>query len=167
MKTADNKKAVSGEAVCQQRGWLKNDFACGSIIRGEASVPSQALHFASGLWKNNTANAIGLIEITTALLIASRPFSPKASFLGSLGAIITVLLTISFLFSTPGALQLGHGISTLGDTGQFLIKDLCPIGRLMLDSRGGPSCRRGKNQPANLSFRRPVDTRKDFGIGSS
>jgi uncharacterized membrane protein YkgB len=28
-------------------------------------------------------NVIGLIEISTALLIASRPFSPKASFLGS------------------------------------------------------------------------------------
>ena len=53
------------------------------------------------------SNVIGLIEITTALLIASRPFSPKASFLGSLGAIVTFLLTISFLFSTPGALQLG------------------------------------------------------------
>jgi len=73
------------------------------------------------------SNAIGIIEITTALLIASRP-SPKASFLGSLGAIITVLLTISFLFSTPGALQLGHGISILGDTGQFLIKDLVLLG---------------------------------------
>jgi reactive chlorine resistance protein C len=74
------------------------------------------------------SNAIGIIEITTALLIASRPFCPKASFLGSLGAIITVLLTISFLFSTPGALQLGHGISILGDTGQFLIKDLVLLG---------------------------------------
>ncbi len=31
------------------------------------------------------SNVIGLIEITTALLIASRPFSLKASFLGSLG----------------------------------------------------------------------------------
>jgi reactive chlorine resistance protein C len=45
------------------------------------------------------SNVIGLIEITTALLIASRPFSPNASFLGSLAAIITFLLTISFLFS--------------------------------------------------------------------
>jgi reactive chlorine resistance protein C len=74
------------------------------------------------------SNVIGLIEITTALLIASRPFSPKASFLGSLGAIVTFLLTISFLFSTPGALQLGHGISILGATGQFLIKDLVLLG---------------------------------------
>jgi uncharacterized membrane protein YkgB len=74
------------------------------------------------------SNVIGFIEIVAALLIASRPFSPKASFVGSLGAIATFLLTISFLFSTPGALQLGHGISILGDTGQFLIKDLVLLG---------------------------------------
>jgi uncharacterized membrane protein YkgB len=74
------------------------------------------------------SNLIGVIEIVTALLIGSRPFSPKVSFVGSLGAIVTFLLTISFLFSTPGALQLGHGISILGDTGQFLIKDLVLLG---------------------------------------
>jgi serine/threonine protein kinase/uncharacterized membrane protein YkgB len=74
------------------------------------------------------SNVIGFIEIVAALLIASRPFSPKASFVGSLGVIATFLLTISFLFSTPGALQLGHGISILGDTGQFLIKDLVLLG---------------------------------------
>ena len=74
------------------------------------------------------SNVIGFIEIATALLIASRPFSPKASFVGSLGAILTFLLTISFLFSTPGALQLGRGISILGDTGQFLIKDFVLLG---------------------------------------
>ena len=74
------------------------------------------------------SNVIGFIEIATGLLIAVRPFSPKASFVGSLGAVVTFLLTISFLFSTPGALQLGHGISILGDTGQFLIKDLVLLG---------------------------------------
>ena len=74
------------------------------------------------------SNLIGVIEIVTALLIGSRPFSPKVSFVGSLGAIVTFLLTISFLFSTPGALQLGHGISILGDTGQLLIKDLVLLG---------------------------------------
>ncbi len=74
------------------------------------------------------SNVIGFIEIAIALLIASRPFSPKVSFVGSVGAIVTFLLTISFLFSTPGALQLGHGISILGDAGQFLIKDFVLLG---------------------------------------
>lgn len=76
----------------------------------------------------SVSNVIGFVEIAAALLIACRSFSPKASFVGSLGAIVTFLLTISFLFSTPGALQLGHGISILGDTGQFLIKDLVLLG---------------------------------------
>jgi uncharacterized membrane protein YkgB len=74
------------------------------------------------------SNVIGVIEIATALLIASRPFSPKASFVGSVGAIVTFLLTTSFLFSTPGAVQLWHGISILDDAGQFLIKDLVLLG---------------------------------------
>jgi reactive chlorine resistance protein C len=74
------------------------------------------------------SNVIGFIEIATAFLIASRPFSPRASFVGGLEAIATFLLTISFLFSTPGVLKLGQGISILGDTGQFLIKDLVLLG---------------------------------------
>jgi len=86
------------------------------------------------------SNVIGVIEIATALLIASRPFSPKASFVGSVGAIVTFLLTTSFLFSTPGALQLGHGISTLGDARSVLDQRLGPIGRLMLDSRRSLWC---------------------------
>jgi hypothetical protein len=94
------------------------------------------------------SNAIGLIEITTALLIASRPFSPKASFLGSLAAIITVLLTIRFSFSTPGALQLGHGISILGETGQFLIKDLVLLGASCCIAAEDLRAAGGKNQPA-------------------
>ncbi len=74
------------------------------------------------------SNLIGSIEIAVALLLALRPFSAKASFVGSLGSIVTFLLTASFLFSTPGALQLSHGLPILGDAGQFLIKDLVLLG---------------------------------------
>jgi reactive chlorine resistance protein C len=45
-----------------------------------------------------------------------------------LGAIVTFLLTTSFLFTTPGAIQLGHGVEILGGAGQFLIKDLVLLG---------------------------------------
>jgi amino acid transporter len=41
--------------------------------------------------------------------LALRPFFAKLSFIGSIGAVITFALTVSFLFSTPGALQLSHG----------------------------------------------------------
>lgn len=74
------------------------------------------------------SDVIRFIEIAIALLIASRPFFPKASVVGRVGAMVTFLLTISFLFSTPGALKLGQGISILGGTGQFLIKDLVLLG---------------------------------------
>ena len=76
----------------------------------------------------HVSNLIGAIEIAVALLIVLRPVSSKASFLGSVGAIITFLLTTSFLFSTPGAVQFHQGLAILGDAGQFLIKDLVLLG---------------------------------------
>src|SRR2546425_11312356 len=60
------------------------------------------------------SNVIGAIEIAIAALMALRPLSPKASFVGSLGAVVTFVLTISFLFSTPGAAHFRHGFPVLG-----------------------------------------------------
>jgi uncharacterized membrane protein YkgB len=74
------------------------------------------------------SNLIGLTEIVVALLMALRPWSARLSFIGSTGAIITFVLTVSFLFSTPGAFQFSHGFPLLGDAGQFLIKDLVLLG---------------------------------------
>ena len=74
------------------------------------------------------SNLIGAIEIAVAVLIALRPLSAKLSFIGSIGAIITFSLTVSFLLSTPGAIQFSHGFLLLGDAGQFLIKDLVLLG---------------------------------------
>jgi uncharacterized membrane protein YkgB len=74
------------------------------------------------------SNLIGVVEIVVALLIAVRPFSARLSFIGSIGAIITFVLTVSFLFSTPGAFQFSHRFPLLGDAGQFLIKDLVLLG---------------------------------------
>jgi reactive chlorine resistance protein C len=74
------------------------------------------------------SNLIGVIEIVVALLIALRPLSAKLSFVGSIGAVITFVLTVSFLLSTPGAFRLSHGLPLLGDAGQFLIKDLVLLG---------------------------------------
>ena len=74
------------------------------------------------------SNLIGTTEIVVAVLIALRPVSARLSFAGSLGAVITFFITISFLFSTPGAYQFSHGLPLLGDAGQFLIKDLVLLG---------------------------------------
>ena len=74
------------------------------------------------------SNLIGMIEIAVALLMALRPFSSRLSFIGSIGAIVTFVLTVSFLFSTPGAFHFSQGFPLLGDAGQFLIKDLVLLG---------------------------------------
>ena len=74
------------------------------------------------------SDVIGMVEISVAVLMALRPVSPKASFLGSVGAIITFLITVSFLFTTPGVLDHSHVVPLLGDLGGFLIKNLTLLG---------------------------------------
>jgi len=75
-----------------------------------------------------TSSVIGVIEVSVALLMALRPISPKASFLGSLGAIVTFLTTVSFLFTTPGVLDHSYAVPLLGGVGGFLVKDLALLG---------------------------------------
>jgi uncharacterized membrane protein YkgB len=75
---------------------------------------------------------IGTIEITVALLVALRPLSAGTSFVGSLGCIVTFLLTTSFLLSTPGAVEWSYGLPILRDAGQFLIKDVVLLGASFL-----------------------------------
>ncbi len=72
------------------------------------------------------SNFFGLFEITTGILIALRRFSPKASAIGSLAGIVVFLTTLSFLFSTPGALVPGS------DIGGFLMKDIVLLGAAVL-----------------------------------
>jgi uncharacterized membrane protein YkgB len=68
------------------------------------------------------SSIIGTIEIATALAIASRPIAPTVSAVGSALGIGTFLTTLSFLFSTPGALSLKHPAAG------FLLKDLVLLG---------------------------------------
>ncbi len=75
------------------------------------------------------ARILGVIEIVLGILICIKSFSPKVSFWGSLGAIIMFLLTLTFLFSTTGIVQMGFSfpfISVL--PGQFLLKDIVLLG---------------------------------------
>ena len=65
-----------------------------------------------------------------ALLIAARPFWPRASTVGSVLAVGMFLTTLSFLVTTPGVWEPSAGgfpaLSAL--PGQFLIKDLALLG---------------------------------------
>ena len=68
---------------------------------------------------------LGAFEITLAVMIAARPVAPRISAIGSLGALALFLVTLTFVFSTPGAWQPGYGIPFLSpDPGQFLAKDV-------------------------------------------
>jgi uncharacterized membrane protein YkgB len=69
-----------------------------------------------------TSSLIGTLEIATGLAIASRPFAPTVSAIGSAAGVVTFLTTLSFLFSTPGALSLKH------PAGGFLLKDIVLLG---------------------------------------
>lgn len=75
------------------------------------------------------AGLIGTIEIVLGLLIATRPFAPKVSAIGSLGAIIMFLITLTFVFTTPGVWQPGYGFPFPSPMpGQFLAKDIMLLG---------------------------------------
>ena len=74
--------------------------------------------------------ALGVIEVAVALLIAARPFSPRAAAVGSAVAVGMFLTTLSFLATTPGVWEpSAGGLPALsGKPGQFLIKDLALLG---------------------------------------
>ncbi len=75
------------------------------------------------------AMVLGVVEITLAVLIATRAFAPKVSAIGSLGACVTFLITLSLLLTTPGVWQPGYGFPALSPSpGQFLAKDVLLLG---------------------------------------
>jgi uncharacterized membrane protein YkgB len=62
---------------------------------------------------------IGIVELAIGLLIAIRHWSPKLCAVGSSGAILMFLTTLSFLVTTPG---LDSG------TQGFIMKDVFLLG---------------------------------------
>jgi uncharacterized membrane protein YkgB len=73
---------------------------------------------------------LGVVELTIAILIAARPFSPRASVVGSALAVGMLLTTLSFLATTPGVWEPSAGgfPALSGAPGQFLLKDLALLG---------------------------------------
>ncbi|MEO8861783.1 MAG: DUF417 family protein [Ginsengibacter sp.] len=75
------------------------------------------------------SKVLGIIEIALGVLICCRPFSPKISAIGSIGGIITFIVTITFLLSTPGIIQQGYSFPFISPMpGQFIIKDFVLLG---------------------------------------
>ncbi|WP_425230824.1 YkgB family protein [Sphingomonas sp.] len=73
-----------------------------------------------------TSRMLGIYEILTGLLIATRPFQPRLAAIGGAMATICFLVTVTFLFSTPTTVQPGFDtpFALSAFPGQFLLKDV-------------------------------------------
>ena len=83
------------------------------------------------LFTVNTFSALlGVVEITTAVLLCIKPWWPKLSMIGSVMAMGLFLATLSFLFTTPGVSEASAGGFPVlsANPGQFLIKDVALLG---------------------------------------
>jgi uncharacterized membrane protein YkgB len=87
------------------------------------------------------SNIIGTLEILTGLAIASRPIAPTISAIGSAAGVVTFLTTLSFLFSTPGALSLEH------PAGGFLVKDIVLLGACIATAGEALRAARAQHSP--------------------
>jgi uncharacterized membrane protein YkgB len=129
----------------------------GKYVKMEARVLIEHSPFLS--WTlhvfsfHTVAWGLGTMEIVAAVLIAARPWWPKASAVGSALAVILFVGTLSFLFTTPGVIAThAEGIPVLSaQPGQFLLKDLVLIGVALWtlgDSLGAPVT--GPRRPVNI-----------------
>ena len=72
------------------------------------------------------AQFLGVFEILTGLLIAARVVDPRLSLVGGAMAVVTFLITLTLMFTTPGVIQPGYEsfLALSAVPGQFLLKDL-------------------------------------------
>ncbi|MFB4283672.1 MULTISPECIES: YkgB family protein [unclassified Nonomuraea] len=109
-------------------GRLKfEDYEVENIRPLVASSPLFSL-LVDKLGEKQLARLIGVTEIAMGSLIAVQPLNPRASVLGSLGAVAMFAGTLSFLATTPGVWQENHGAPKLSMVGQFLVKDSVLLG---------------------------------------
>src|SRR5215467_24980 len=142
--TAHEKRAMSSQVEAAGRelaryglvvvvGWIGlmkfTAYEAEGISRYVANSP--LMSWVYGFMSHRGFSAVlGVVELTVAILIAARPFAPRASALGSALAVGMFLTTLSFLVTTPGVWEPSAGgfpaLSAL--PGQFLIKDLALFG---------------------------------------
>lgn len=83
---------------------------------------------------------LGTAELTTAALLALKPWLPKVSLAGDILATLFFLGTLSFMVTTPGIGEASAGgFPVLSATGEFLMKDIALLGLalwLLADSVG-------------------------------
>ena len=80
------------------------------------------------LGEARTSYLLGIVEITTALLLIVAPWVPRAAVVGGAVASLTVLVTTSLLFTIPIWEPAAGGFPALNGGGAFLIKDVALLG---------------------------------------
>jgi uncharacterized membrane protein YkgB len=71
----------------------------------------------------------GSIELIVAVLLAVKPWFPKASVVGGLFACLFFVTTLSFMVTTPGVGEASAGgFPVLSADGEFLMKDIANLG---------------------------------------
>ena len=71
------------------------------------------------------SSLLGVLEVSIGTLIAGRVLSPKLSLIGGALSAGLFFTTLSFMFSTPGAIEPGLGFPAISVApGQFLLKDI-------------------------------------------
>jgi len=78
---------------------------------------------------------LGMLELAIAALIALRPLSARAALVGSVGAIMMFLTTLSFLFTAPGVLDPSSTFPVFTAVGGFLAKDAVFLGIAVWSAR--------------------------------
>jgi reactive chlorine resistance protein C len=96
------------------------------------------------------SNVIGVSEVGTALLIAARRLSARICAYGSLAAVATFLVTLTFLVSTPGTWigVPGFPLPVPNELGWFLIKDVFLLGAALLSAAEALAARRDRRPPS-------------------
>lgn len=92
------------------------------------------------------SNLIGCTELAAGLLIVSRRFSPAASAIGSAMASGIFVITLSFIFTTPG------GLSPQGPAFGFLVKDLVLLGASVYTAGEALRATQGRSEMAAPSL---------------
>lgn len=95
-----------------------------------------------------TARVLGVYEIGTGLLILGRFINPRLSIFGGAMAMLTFVITLSFMLTTPGVVQSGFTIplALSAVPGEFLLKDIVLLAAsfwVFSASRAETAARRG------------------------
>jgi uncharacterized membrane protein YkgB len=98
----------------------------------------------------------GSIELITAVLLALKPWFPKASVVGGIFASLFFVTTLSFMITTPGTGEASAGgFPVLSADGEFLMKDIALVGlALWLLADAIDATRRQATQPKHTDTAR-------------